>query len=101
MLASRRLQPAKLLAAGYRFRSRRLEEALLHEVQVAEKAEVERHAKAGPSAMWQPNRQQPGHGEDSGVLFVTCLSLAGSLEWGSMGGERHSRGRGVGCPLNG
>ncbi len=33
ILASRRMQPAKLLAAGYRFRFRTLEEALKHEME--------------------------------------------------------------------
>jgi NAD dependent epimerase/dehydratase family enzyme len=34
MLASRRIQPAKLLAAGYRFRFPELEAALRHELEI-------------------------------------------------------------------
>jgi NAD dependent epimerase/dehydratase family enzyme len=33
LLASRRIQPAKLLAAGYRFRFPELEQALRHEME--------------------------------------------------------------------
>ena len=34
MLSSRRIQPAKLLAAGYRFRFPELEGALQHEMEI-------------------------------------------------------------------
>jgi uncharacterized protein (TIGR01777 family) len=50
LLASRRVQPAKLLAAGYRFRFPELEQALLHEVKIMDSASAFRSVK-----MYQPN----------------------------------------------
>jgi uncharacterized protein (TIGR01777 family) len=61
MLASRRLRPARLLAAGYRFRFPKLEDMLVHERQVAESAPARQRGRAGTSPAWQPNHQLRGY----------------------------------------
>jgi hypothetical protein len=50
LLASRRVQPAKLLAAGYRFRFPELEQALQHEMKI-----MKMGVASQPVQMVQPN----------------------------------------------